>query len=206
MLPHERKSMNEKLRVSLNEESYEMLQRRRSELAETGNQISWSHALNDCMKTLNELTEKHNTLVQQHEDLLRHFRATVAPLSEHPHVRETVDLFNIKEKKYKQKESAGLETPEPKKRGKHLLPKDFAPPRSIASEAGVDYEGALECFADWANSRGKKYTDWTATFRNACRSWLKEKFPHLRRVPIKSHGDSQILRNEDMNDTRPPLA
>jgi hypothetical protein len=193
--------MNEKLRVSLNEESYEMLQRRRSELAQTGNQISWSHALNDCMKTLNELTEKHSTLVQQHEDLMRHFHATPAPLSGlSSRTRETVDL------KYKEKKCIKKEIAPPKKRGLHLLPKDFAPPRSIASEAGVDYEGALECFADWANSRGKKYTDWTATFRNACRSWLKEKFPHLRRVPIKSHGDSQILRNEDMNDTRPPLA
>ena len=193
--------MNEKLRVSLNEESYEMLQRRRSELAQTGNQISWSHALNDCMKTLNELTEKHSTLVQQHEDLMRHFHATPAPLSGlSSRTRETVDL------KYKEKKCIKKEIAPPKKRGLHLLPKDFAPPRSIASEAGVDYEGALECFADWANSRGKKYTDWTATFRNACRSWLNEKFPHLRRAPIKSHGDSQILRNEDMNDTRPPLA
>ena len=193
--------MNEKLRVSLNEESYEMLHRRRSELAETGNKISWSHALNDCMKTLNELTEKHNTLVQQHEDLMRHFHATPAPLPRLSScAQETVDL------KYKEKKCIKKEIAPPKKRGLHLLPKDFAPPRSIASEAGVDYEGALECFADWANSRGKKYTDWTATFRNACRSWLKEKFPHLRRAPIKSHGDSQILRNEDMNDTRPPLA
>jgi hypothetical protein len=193
--------MNEKLRVSLNEESYEMLQRRRSELAQTGNQISWSHALNDCMKTLNELTEKHNTLVQQHEDLMRHFHATPAPLSGlSSRTRETVDL------KYKEKKCIKKEIAPPKKRGLHLLPKDFAPPRSIASEAGIDYQGALECFSDWANSKGKKYKDWTATFRGACKSWLKERYPHLRRVPIKSHGDSQILRNEDMNDTRPPLA
>ena len=194
--------MNEKLRVSLNEESYEMLQRRKDELAQTGNKITWSHALNDCMKTLNELTEKHSSLVQQHEGLLRHFRATVAPLSEHPHVRETVDLLNIKEKKGIKKE---IRTPQTAKRGKHLLPKDFAPPRSIAKEAGVDHEGALECFADGANSQRKKYTDWTACFRNACRSWLKEKFPHLRRTPIKAQGNTEILRNEDMSDTRPPL-
>ena len=191
--------MNEKLRVSLNEESYEMLQRRRSELAETGNKISWSHALNDCMKTLNELTEKHSTLVQQHEDLMRHFHATPAPLSRlSSRTRESVDL-NIKEKKSIKKENP------PPKRGKHLLPKDFSPPRSIAKEAGIDYEGAMECFADWANSQGKKYTDWTACFRNACRSWLKEKFPHLRRAPIQPHGNTEILRNEDMSDTRPPL-
>ena len=194
--------MNEKLRVSLNEHSYEMLQRRKDELAETGNKITWSHALNDCLKTLNELTEKHSSLVQQHEELMRHFHATPAPLSRlSSRTRETVDL-KYKEKKGIKKE---IRTPQAAKRGKHLLPKDFAPPRSIAKEAGVDYEGAVECFADWANSQGKKYTDWTACFRNACRSWLKEKFPHLRRTPIKAQGSTEILRNEDMSDTRPPL-
>jgi len=194
--------MNEKLRVSLNEHSYEMLQRRKDELAQTGNKITWSHALNDCLKTLNELTEKHSSLVQQHEELMRHFHATPAPLSRlSSRTRETVDL-KYKEKKGIKKE---IRTPQAAKRGKHLLPKDFAPPRSIAKEAGVDYEGAVECFADWANSQGKKYTDWTACFRNACRSWLKEKFPHLRRTPIKPQGSTEILRNEDMSDTRPPL-
>ena len=192
--------MNEKLRVSLNEQSYEMLQRRRSELAETGNKISWSHALNDCMKTLNELTEKHSSLVQQHEELMRHFHATPAPLSRlSSRTRESVDL------KYKEKKCIKKEIAAPKKRGLHLLPKDFAPPQHIAQEAGIDYQGALECFSDWANSKGKKYKDWTATFRGACRSWLKERYPHLRRAPIKAHGNTEILRNEDMSDTRPPL-
>ena len=192
--------MNEKLRVSLNPESYEMLQRRRSELAETGNKISWSHALNDCMKTLNELTEKHSSLVQQHEELMRHFHATPAPLSRlSSRTRESVDL------KYKEKKCIKKEIAPPKKRGLHLLPKDFAPPQHIAQEAGIDYQGALECFTDWANSKGKKYKDWTATFRGACRSWLKERYPHLRRTPTKPHGNTEILRNEDMSDTRPPL-
>ena len=199
--------MNKELRLKFTPASYTILENRKAEISnQTGDNISWSYAINQCMETLYQLTEERNSLVQEHEDLMRRYHAATAPPPLVPHVRETVDLLNIKEKKYKQKESAGLETPEPKKRGKHLLPKDFAPPRSIAKEAGVDHEGALECFADWANSQGKKYTDWTACFRNACRSWLKEKFPHLRRVPIKSHGDSQILRNEDMNDTRPPLA
>ena len=199
--------MNKELRLKFTPASYTILENREAEISnQTGDNISWSYAINQCMETLYQLTEERNSLVQEHEDLMRRYHAATAPPPLVPHVRETVDLFNIKEKKYKQKESAGLETPEPKKRGKHLLPKDFAPPRSIAKEAGVDHEGALECFADWANSQGKKYTDWTACFRNACRSWLKEKFPHLRRAPIKSHGDSQILRNEDMNDTRPPLA
>ena len=200
MLLHGKESMNEKLRVSLNEQSYEMLLRRRSELAETGNKISWSHALNDCMKTLNELTEKHSSLVQQHEELMRHFHATPAPLSRlSSRTRESVDL------KYKEKKCIKKEIAPPKKRGLHLLPKDFAPPQHIAQEAGIDYQGALECFSDWANSKGKKYKDWTATFRGACRSWLKERYPHLRRTPIKPHGNTEILRNEDMSDTRPPL-
>ena len=192
--------MNEKLRVSLNEESYEMLQRRKDELAQTGNKISWSHALNDCLKTLNELTEKHSSLVQQHEELMRHFHATPAPLPRlSSRTRETVDL------KYKEKKCIKKEIPAPKKRGLHLLPKDFAPPQHIAQEAGIDYQGALECFTDWANSKGKKYKDWTATFRGACRSWLKERYPHLRRTPTKPQGSTEILRNEDMSDTRPPL-
>ena len=192
--------MNEKLRVSLNPESYEMLQRRKDELAQTGNKITWSHALNDCLKTLNELTEKHSSLVQQHEELMRHFHATPAPLPRlSSRTRETVDL------KYKEKKCIKKEIPAPKKRGLHLLPKDFAPPQHIAQEAGIDYQGALECFSDWANSKGKKYKDWTATFRGACKSWLKERYPHLRRTPIKPQGNTEILRNEDMSDTRPPL-
>lgn len=192
--------MNEKLRVSLNPESYEMLQRRKDELAQTGNRISWSHALNDCLKTLNELTEKHSSLVQQHEELMRHFHATPAPLSRlSSRTRESVDL------KYKEKKCIKKEIAPPKKRGLHLLPKDFAPPQHIAQEAGIDYQGALECFTDWANSKGKKYKDWTATFRGACKSWLKERYPHLRRTPIKAQGNTEILRNEDMSDTRPPL-
>jgi hypothetical protein len=198
--------MNKELRLKFNPASYAILEQRKAEISnKTGDKVSWSYAVNQCMETLYRLTEEHNSLVQEHEALMRRHHAATAPPPLVPHVRETVDLFNIKEKKYKQKESAGLETPEPKKRGKHLLPKDFSPPRSITKEAGVDHEGALECFADWANSQGKKYTDWTACFRNACRSWLKEKFPHLRRTPTKPHGNTEVLRNEDMNDTRPPL-
>ena len=69
-----------------------------------------------------------------------------------------------------------------KKQGKRLLPSDFSPDKSIAEEAGVDYDGALEAFKDWANAGGKRYLDWDACFRTACKSWLKERYPHLRRV------------------------
>lgn len=77
-----------------------------------------------------------------------------------------------------------------KKQGKRLLPSDFSPDKSIASEAGIDYDGALEAFKDWANAGGKRYLDWDAGFRTACKSWLKERFPHLRRAStsVSTHG------------------
>ena len=69
-----------------------------------------------------------------------------------------------------------------KTRGKRLLPADFSPDKLIADQAGIDYDGALEAFSDWAKAGGKKYLDWDACFRNACKTWLKEKFPHLRKI------------------------
>ena len=69
-----------------------------------------------------------------------------------------------------------------KKQVKRLLPSDFSPDKSIAEEAGIDYDGALEAFTDWAKAGGNKYLDWDAGFRTACKSWLKERYPHLRRV------------------------
>jgi len=198
--------MNKELRLKFTPASYAILEQRKAEISNrTGDKVSWSYAVNQCMETLYQLTEEHISLVQEHEDLMRRHHAATAPPPLIPHVRETVDLFNTKEKKYKQKESDIPQTGKPKKRGLHLLPKDFAPPHSIAKEAGIDYLGALECFADWANSKGTMKTDWVATFRNACRSWLKKEFPDLRRTPIKAHGNTEILRNEDMSDTRPPL-
>ena len=178
--------MNKELRLKFTPEAYAILSDYRDRMVAELRETNWSKAINE--------------IVIEYDHLVRHFHATPAPLSRHSsYVRETVDV-NIKEKKCIKKEIAP-----PKKRGLHLLPKDFAPPQHIAQEAGIDYQGALECFSDWANSKGKKYKDWTATFRGACRSWLKERYPHLRRAPIKAHGNTEILRNEDMSDTRPPL-
>lgn len=69
-----------------------------------------------------------------------------------------------------------------KTRGKRLLPADFSPDKLIADQAGIDYAGALEAFSDWAKASGKRYLDWDACFRTACKTWLKEKFPHLRKI------------------------
>ena len=185
--------MNKGLRLKFTPEAYAILSDYRDRMVAELRETNWSKAINE--------------IVIEYDHLVRHFHATPAPLSRHSsYVRETVDL-NIKEKNiYTKKETSTPQTKvPPKKRRLHLLPKDFAPPQHIAQEAGIDYQGALECFSDWANSKGKKYKDWTATFRGACRSWLKERYPHLRRAPIKPHGSTEILRNEDMSDTRPPL-
>jgi hypothetical protein len=198
-------NMNKELRLKFNPESYDVLVVKRNDLISKFGKADWSMAMNalcdDFTSMMMErfaIQKKYDEIVQEHEDLMRRWLAAELPLEQNPHVRESVDL-NIKEKNIKKESGA------PKKRGLHLLPKDFAPPRSIASEAGIDYQGALECFTDWANSKGKKYKDWTATFRGACRSWLKERYPHLRRTPIHPHGNTEILRDEDMNDTRPSL-
>ena len=196
--------MNKELRLKFTPASYAILEDCKAEISnKTGDNISWSHAINHCMETLHQLTEEHNSLVQEHEDLMRRHHAATAPPPLRLHMRESLDL-NIKEKNII-KETDTPQTGTPKKRGLHLLPKDFSPPRSIAQEAGIDHQGAMECFTDWANSKGKKYKDWTATFRGACKSWLKERYPHLRRAPIQPHGNTEILRDEDMSDTRPPL-
>lgn len=62
------------------------------------------------------------------------------------------------------------------KKSSHLLPSDWVPKdKEVAAENGIDYNAALEYFRDWATGANKKYADWNATWRNACRSWLKER-------------------------------
>lgn len=70
-------------------------------------------------------------------------------------------------------------TPSRKKRA-CVLPPDFSPPRSIAQDQGLDYLKALEVFKDWAVSSGRRYVDWNATFRNACKGWIPKEYPHVR--------------------------
>ena len=185
--------MNKELRLKFTPDAYAILSEYRDRMEVELRETNWSKAISE--------------IVMEYDHLVRRFHAATAPLScRSSYVRETVDL-NIKEKNiYTKKETSTPQTEAPKKKRRlHLLPKNFAPPHSIAKEAGVDHEGAMACFADWANSKGTMKTDWVATFRNACRSWLKKEFPDLRRTPIKAHGNTEILRNEDMSDTRPPL-
>ena len=34
--------------------------------------------------------------------------------------------------------------------------------------------------ADWAKGKGHVQADWIATYRNACRTWIKEKMPQAQ--------------------------
>ena len=57
------------------------------------------------------------------------------------------------------------------------IPENFSPPETISEEFGIDHQQALEIFIDWAKSNGHEKADWNATFRTACRTWIKERLP-----------------------------
>ena len=63
---------------------------------------------------------------------------------------------------------------------------DFDPPKEIAEKHELDHEKAVSLFIDWAKGKGHVQADWTACFRNACRTWIKDKMP-------RTQGD-QVLR------------
>jgi len=69
-----------------------------------------------------------------------------------------------------------------KKKGTRIS-EDFSPPRSIAESEGLDYDLALSYFMDWAKGKGHTQADWDATFRNACRGWIKERLPKKQKQP-----------------------
>ena len=57
------------------------------------------------------------------------------------------------------------------------IPENFSPPKTVSEEFGIDHKQALEIFIDWAKSHGHEKADWDAAFRNACRTWIKERLP-----------------------------
>jgi hypothetical protein len=76
-----------------------------------------------------------------------------------------------------------LEPSEPKKKKGTHIPDDFDPPREIAENRGIDHEKAIAIFRDWAKGKGHVQADWIATYRNACRTWIKEKMPQTQPGP-----------------------
>jgi hypothetical protein len=184
--------MNKGLRLKFTPETYAILSDYKDRMVAELREANWSKAINE--------------IVIEYDHLVRHFHATPAPLSRHSsYARETVDL-NIKEKKYTKKEP---QTEAPKKKRKKTatsLPKDFAPPKSVSDAHGLDHEGAVEAFKDQAISKDYVYVDWNAAYRVACRGYLSRNNPHLVvRAVSRPQDSTEVLRNEDMNDTRPPL-
>jgi hypothetical protein len=70
-----------------------------------------------------------------------------------------------------------LEPSEPKKKKATQIPDDFDPPREIAENHGIDHEKAVSYFIDWAKGKGHTQVNWIATYRNACRTWIKQAIP-----------------------------
>ena len=66
----------------------------------------------------------------------------------------------------------------PRKKKSTPISEDFSPPRSIAEGEGLNHSIAVLMFIDWAKGKGHTQADWEATYRNACRGWIKERMPH----------------------------
>lgn len=64
------------------------------------------------------------------------------------------------------------------------IPSNFAPPKDIAEKEGLDHEKAVSIFVDWAKGKGHTQADWIATYRNACRRWIKDQMPQANNDPI----------------------
>ena len=71
----------------------------------------------------------------------------------------------------------GKSSSKPTKKRATQIPDDFDPPTEIAERHGLDHKKAVAYFRDWAIGGGKTYVEWELTYRNACRTWLKEKVP-----------------------------
>ena len=96
----------------------------------------------------------------------------------------STNCFNIK---YSENSSTKtLQPSEPKKKRATQIPDGFDPPKEIAEKHELDHEKAVSYFIDWAKGKGHVQADWTATYRNACRTWIKDKMP-------RTQGD-QVLR------------
>ena len=47
----------------------------------------------------------------------------------------------------------------------------------LTTNENIDHKKAVEFFRNWAESNDKKYVDWIACYKNACRTWLQDKIP-----------------------------
>jgi hypothetical protein len=79
----------------------------------------------------------------------------------------------------------GKQSSEPKKKKGTQIPDDFDPPREIAEEHELNHEKAVSYFIDWAKGKGHVQANWISTYRNACRTWIKEKMPQSSEPKLK---------------------
>jgi|TARA_R110002020_G_scaffold6149_2_gene25757 hypothetical protein len=75
---------------------------------------------------------------------------------------------------------SGKSNSKPRKKKGTTISDNFDPPKSITQEEGLNHELAVQLFVDWAKGKGHVQADWNATFRNACRGWIKERVPQER--------------------------
>lgn len=75
---------------------------------------------------------------------------------------------------------SGKSNSKPRKKKGTTISDNFDPPKSITQEEGLNHEFAVQLFVDWAKGKGHVQADWNATFRNACRGWIKERLPQER--------------------------
>jgi len=75
---------------------------------------------------------------------------------------------------------SGKPNSKPRKKKGTTISDNFDPPKSITQEEGLNHELAVQLFVDWAKGKGHVQADWNATFRNACRGWIKERLPQER--------------------------
>jgi len=75
---------------------------------------------------------------------------------------------------------SGKSNSKPRKKKGTTISDNFDPPKSITQDEGLNHELAVQLFVDWAKGKGHVQADWNATFRNACRGWMKERVPQER--------------------------
>jgi hypothetical protein len=75
---------------------------------------------------------------------------------------------------------SGKSNSKPRKKKGTTISDNFDPPKSITQDEGLNHELAVQLFVDWAKGKGHVQADWNATFRNACRGWIKERLPQDR--------------------------
>lgn len=124
----------------------------------------------------NKNKSKYSTFSSAMRDLFVHILRTFCGqnadiLAGFPHVRATLPS-EVNNNYIPKKEKQAT----PKKRS-CSIPKDFNPPAAIASDENLDHKKAVEYFRNWAEAGDKKYVDWIACYRNACRGWLKDRVP-----------------------------